>query len=521
MEMRRRIEDSIGFTLELGQMAEIERHCAACESCRAHRERLLLDNSRLSDFAAPRDESIKRVQERAIERVRAAGATESQAAAIEPARPQSPPSRRMLARIPRVAAIAVAAAAVVIAFMVIDLIRGAHNGPVPAFADVQEKMQQVENVVYRVQTWNLGQWTTREEGRSRPHLSRKDFGDHIFVLDIHRGGIAMLLLYPAEKRAVISRTNPSEQHEQCDQFHQRVPNQVDFLATWYKAKDFSFIRKERLNGKSTAVYEKYSKVRGKETNRIMTAWVDLDTELPVRFEMVGSRPDPNSGQYRGLRLSDFQTEDSKRGSWIDLKEGDPVVILDNFRWGASVDTSYFSTVPPAGYSVENCSQADMIMMVYGRGFGNWTYGLDTCKTQGRANSEIISGHLSTWLSLSGNVFPGELEDLGDSTKVNKLLIAKYRRGGDPADEFRSALRVRDDLAGIGAGFGRDMRVREHIDIHYIGKGAVLGDSKRIVFWLKDGNKPPCPDKSGNGPYFMIYGDLHIATSAKPPKSARE
>ena len=263
-------------------------------------ERLLGDHSQLRELAAPCVESIGRVQARAIERVRAAEWAPRGAAG------------RVVARIPRIAAIA-AAAAVVIAFLVIDLIRGGHNGPVPAFAAVQDKIQKVENVMYRVQIWKLGQWMTREEGKARPNLSRKDFGDSILVSESYSGGSLWLLLYPAEKRAAISRME--YQPEQHDEFHQAT-NHVDFLATWYKARNFTFIRKERLNGKATAVYEKYSKAGGKEAKKTMIAWVDLETELPIRFEMLGSRrscPDPNSGDYRyfrGLRLRDFQTEDS-------------------------------------------------------------------------------------------------------------------------------------------------------------------------------------------------------------------
>ena len=511
MEMRRRIEISIGNALEPDERDEIERHCTACESCRMYRERLLGDHSRLAEFAAPCVESIGRVQERAIERVRAAE--------------WAPRGRagRVVARIPRVAAFAAAAAAtVIVAFVAIDIIRGGHNGPVPAFAAVQEKMQSVENVMYRVHTWKLGQWKTREEGIAKPRRSRKDFGDKINVVDIYRGGCAILVLYPAEKRAVTTRAEyPAEQY---DAFDRRVPNPVDYLATWYKAKDFSFIRKERLNGKATAVYDTYTKARNKKTKRRMTAWIDLDTELPVRFEMVGSRrnyPDPDSEHYQGLRLSDFQTEDSKRGSWIDVKEGEPVCILDNFRWGASVDTSCFSTVPPAGYRVETRSFDSFKMAVLGSGMEENIGTVDTCKTEGRATSETAVKKLSTWLSISGNVFPGDLQDLNDSTKVNKLLIAKYRRGGDPAEEFRAALSTMEELGRINTPSRRMIWVHENIDIQYAGKGLSFGDSQRIVCWLKDGNKLPCPDKGAEGPYYFIYGDLHIAASPTPPKSVGE
>ena len=507
MEMRRRIESSIGYALEPDERDEIERHCAACESCRAYRERLLRDDSRLAEFAAPRDESIGRVRERAIERVRAAEIAPRGRAG------------RIVARIPRIAAIAAAAAAVIIAFLMIDLIRGGHDGPVPAFAAVQEKMQKVENVVYRVQNWKLGQWTTREEGRAKPRRLRKDFGDKIIVVDFYRGGSAILVMYPAKKRAVITRAEyPSEQY---DTFNQRVPNPVDFLATWYKAKDFSFVRKDRLNGKETAVYDTYTNARNKKTRRRMTAWVDLDTELPVRFEMVGSRPDPDSGHYQGLRLRDFQTDHSKKGSWIDVKEGEPVVILDNFRWGSSVDTSCFSTVPPAGYNVETRSFDSFRAAVLGSGMEENIGLVDTCKTEGRTTSETAVKKLSTWLSLSGSVFPDDLQDFTDSTIVNKLLIAKFRRGGDPADEFRAALRTMEELGGINTPSSRMIWVHENIDIHYAGKGLAFGDSQRIVCWLKDGNKLPCPDKGAEGPYYFIYGDLHLAASPTPPKSAGE
>lgn len=501
-EMRRRIESIIGYALGPDERDEIEKHCAGCESCRTYRERLLQDDSRLTEFAAPRAQSIRNVQERAIERVRTAEPAAARGAVTETARPQSSRSGRVLARIPRIAAIAVAVAAVIIVFMVIDLIRGAHNGPVPAFAAVQEKMQKFNNVVFRLRLWKLGQWTTCEEGKTSSWLRRDDYGDSIIFNDfVNRDGWVELRLYPAEKRAVISRMvswSPTEH----DALIRHLPDPLDNLAAWYKAKGFSFIRKDRLNGKNTAVYEKYPNVHNKEAYRL-TAWVDLDTELPVRFEMVAPRPNPNSEHYNGLRLTDFQTEGSKTSDWIDLKAGEPVAILDNFKWNASLDTSYFSLVPPAGYGVETR-----------------THVADSCIVQGRDASETIAWRLSNWLSLSGNIFPDDLQDLTDSSKVKRLLLAKFHRGGDPAEEFRAAYNMSEKLR-TGAILCGGTDEQFHIYVHYTGKGATFGDSKRIVCWLKDENEPDCPNKSGNGPYFLIYGDLHIADSPTLPKSARE
>ncbi len=492
MEMRRRIESSIGNALEPDERDEIERHCAACESCRAYRERLLGDHSRLAEFAAPRDESIGRVRERAIERVRAAE--------------WAPRGRagRVVARIPRIAAIAAAAAVVVIAFLVIDLIRGGHNGPVPAFAAVQEKMQRCDNVTYRVSEWSRGKWMTHTEAKTSSWLLRKDYGDSIIVWDQeYRNGIEQIRLYPAEGRAVIGRVVCPTILSDSSR-HRTITNPTDRLAAWHKAKGFIYVRTERLDGVNTAVYEKSWNHSKGRTGR-MTAWVDIETDLPVRLEMVSPQPDPDSDRHPyGLRLTDFQLENARAASWIAVKPGEPYTIYDVFKWDFSPDSSYFSTTPPAGYAtvettIRRCR--------------------DTCRTQGEAAAEIIVKALSRWLPLSENVFPEDVADLSDSTKVKLLVLAKYRRGGDPAEEFRAAYEAVEQLEIFAAAF--NSMIRGYFVVNYVGKGAAFGDSKRVICWLKDENNPPCPDRRGNGPYYSIYGDLHIAASPTPPKTAGE
>jgi len=508
LEMKRRIEDSIGFDFDPNERAEIERHCAQCEACRAYRELLLGDDSRLAEFAAPHEESIRRVRDKAIERVRAAGASEARGVAAEPTLPHGSRSIRVLARIPRIAQIAGAAAAVIITLVVIDLIRGVHNGPVPAFAAVQEKMQKCESVAYHIHLWSNGQWTMREEGRMNPRVYRKDYGDSIITDSLWvKPWLTELSLYPTENRAVITRIEfPASERDLGDY---KPPDMVDLLASWYKAKGFRFIRTERSKGRNVAVYEKFSTPQRRETHRL-TAWVDLETELPVRFEIVSPRPGPNSGKYPAhLRLSDFITDSSKAAGWVDVKAGEPCLIYDDFRWNIARDTSYFSLTPPAGYAVETRQVT-------------W----DSCMAEGERRAGSVALRLSKWVAQSGDVFPDDLADLDDSTKVKSLLIAKYRRDGDPAEEFRAACEAADQLIGSHSVYEmmkyltfNSLQSRERVAVNYVGKGATRGDAKRIVCWLKDENEPLCPGKSGNGPYFLIYADLHIVASPTPPKSA--
>jgi hypothetical protein len=134
--------------------------------------------------------------------------------------------------------------------------------------------------------------------------------------------------------------------------------------------------------------------------------------------------------------------------------------------------------------------------------------------------EIIVKTLSRWLPLSGIVLPDDFADLGDSAKVRVLLFAKYRRGEDPGDEYRAAHEPVEELQIFAAVCSSTIREPE-FDVNHVGKGATLGDSKRIICWLKDSGNSPCPGRSGNGPYYFIYGDLHIAASSSPPIDVRE
>jgi len=501
IEMRLRIESSIGFALDPNERDELERHCARCEACRAYREHLLGDDSLLAEYAAPCSKSVKRVREGTIRRLRAAESTTAHTIAAEPSPTRITRSNGVLSRIPRIAAIAAAAAAVVIALLAIDFLRGARNGPVPLFAAVQEKMQRCDNVSYRLSVWKNGKWTAHTEATTSSWLLRKDYADSIIVWDLgSRSEMTELHLYPAERRAVIDRRVFSA--NDSDVFRRRVPNPRDRLAAWHKAKGFSYVRKERLNGVNTAVYERRSNPERGESQ--MTAWVDLETELPVQLAMISRRINPNSDRHPyALRLSDFQLGNPRAASWIDVKPGEPIVIYDDFKWNFSPDTSYFSTTPPAGYAIVETSLEGSP---------------DTCRTEGEAAAWMVVNALSRWLSISDNAFPDEFADLSDSTKVKPLLIAKYRRGGDPADEYRAAYEAVEELEIFAGAFNFQVREqREQFDMEYCGTGAVFGDSKRIICWLKDRNKPPCPDRNGNGPYYSIYGDLHIAASPSPPE----
>jgi len=469
---------------------------------------LLRDDARLVAYAAPAGESVRRVKENVIARVRGA-AHEELSAAAERAFPRARRLRSALPRVRRIAAFAGAAAAVVIALLMIDFLRGAYHGPIPAFAAVQEKMQKYDNVTFRIRSWSRGEWTTREVGQASAGIYRRDYGDSITIKGF--GGesgheLVETCLYPARHRATVSRTEFPPGPKPIRNGGKYIPHDpVNFLASWYKTKGFNFVRTERLNGRNAAVYEKLSPSMPRETRR-MTAWVDLETELPVRLEIVAPRSGPNDNVYPiGLQLSDFTADSSSSAGWVFPKPDEPIMAYDNFNWNAA-PADYFSFTPPDGYGLETYRAT-----------------FDSCLTEGESQARYFVVRLSRWLAESGNIFPDDLADLDDHAKVKQLLIAKYRRGGVPAEEFRAAY---DAACRMEEGSPFLMmrcwtvnppEAEKNVAAHYVGKGAAAGDSRRVVCWLKDENAPPCPGKAGNGPYFSIYADLHMEASSTPPK----
>jgi hypothetical protein len=253
-------------------------------------------------------------------------------------------------------------------------------------------------------------------------------------------------------------------------------------------------------GKNAAVYESRT---GK--NYRWVTWVDLDTGLPFRIEIYN--PDfANSGKSYsyGLTLSDFLPADSTRAAaagWTDLRPDEPAIIED-LTWNVPLDTSYFSLTPPAGYAV---TESDS-------GIGFFTM---SAIEQGRegipfAVSEITRA-FSVWLSLSGGLFPDNLDNLGDSSKVRPLFTARYKKGESPGDEFRAAIM---DAWRLDRGLHILRSYDKAGSLHYSGTGVTFGDSTKIVCWAKLYGRER---KLYKHPYWAIYADLHAKQFLTPPK----
>ncbi len=486
--IRERIEDSIGRALGAEEQAALDLHCAECESCREYRARLIDDHSRLDMFATLHSTSEKRFEERVIEMLPAGAPTAAQ-------------HRNVLgtfARIPGAVRVAAAVAAAIVVVAGIDFLRGAHNGAVPAFAAVVERMEQSESLIYRCRRWSLGEWTTMQHGTNRSGFTRDDFADSTRISYYHGSTRGILHLYPATKRAVLWRVTSWSTFPET--------NPVESMALWHKRSGFSFIRRERYEGRSSAVYELRT---GKPSRTARTTiWVDLETELPFRVDVgrLDSASWDKSYPY-GLDVSDFMPPDSPRSAaagWTDRGPGEPAVIWDNFRWNVQPDTSYFSLSPPPGYAV---SRIDTVIDKY-----SWEKMVEKMLAEQTSGAvQAIAEALSAWVSLSGGAFPDDIEALGDSSKVRPLLIAKYDKDGRPGDEFRAAIK---DAKQLNRGFTNARYYKGESQLQYMGREAAFGDSTRIVCW---GEETGETRKMFPNPYWIIYADLRCVPSKTPPK----
>ncbi len=505
--IRERIEDSVGRAPGAEEQAALDVHCAGCESCREYRKRLIADHSRLDAFAALHSTSEQRFEERVIEML----------PAETPVRALRPGFRATFARVPRAVCIAGAVAAAIAVVAGIDFLRGAHNGAVPAFASVVEKMEQAENVVYRDREWYFGKWQTIERGSNQSGLSRATYEDSALVF-YHGGEGGELRIYPAKKRAVvIKRTYFADQMSEYSDLAERDPamkrilqrqietqkDPMGWVVRLYKKKGHTFVRRERRDGKNLAVYE-YRK--GK--NYTWTTWVDVETELPFRVEIVSARGEKSTSL--GLDVTDFLPPGSPRASaagWTEMEPGEPKSIYDNFRWNAPVDTSYFSLTPPSGYAVTTIDQnsdPDSLEQLRKEFFEQF-------RKEAPFTSHEFARALSLWVSLSGGAFPDDVHDMVDSSKAKPLLVTKHNKNGIPGDEFRAAMH---DVRTLESGFGSISRYVKEGTFHYFGTGLVFGDSTRVVCWGEESGENR---EFFDNPFWIIYADLHCVPSMRPPK----
>jgi len=376
-----------------------------------------------------------------------------------------------------------AAAVIVIAVLAgIHQFGGSLDGASVAFADVLEQIYKARTVTYK-QTFFPGteREFTVEDMRMEPGYLRNEMshGD-ITIRDFSSG--KDLHLMPGLKKAILTQRVGRNRGR-------RLFNYLDWISKLHE-KDGEFIGQEKIDGQIADTF-----LAQKEFERT-TIWVDPETNLPVRVEMVNfPHPDKNIiVPHMSLSTRDFgggskpytnEKGDTVRvsGRSITISNTDGIQeemtrVMHDFVWDADLDESLFSLEPPEGYTVEE-KQFDV---------------------SDRGENGLI-GALAFWTEMSNGMFPSAINDLGDPNKVRPMLVEKFDRDGDPEEELEQAFGTMHEILK-GLMFAQQRKVEG--TWHYTGDGVRFGEADKPICWWKS---------EDSDSYRVIYGNLSIGDAA--------
>jgi len=361
--------------------------------------------------------------------------------------------------------LAAAAAIIIVVYYTI----GPIDITAPVFADVMEQIYKARSVTYK-QTFFLGEsresTTTEMIIESGILRSEQPNGD-ILISDSGTG--KTLQLMPNSKRAILTQGASRPRKK-------KLFNYLNWIIRIH-GEGGKFTGQQEVNGKMTNVF-----IMEVPSDKI-TVWVDPDTNLPVRVETI-IRPNPIMVSEMYLTLKDFGGEDdvarsvtisSGRGS----KEGirnEMKTVMSDFVWNVELDESLFNLEPPEEYTVEEKQ-------------------FDTAKT--RRNSLVQA--LAFWAEMSDGMFPSKIDDLGNPNMIRPMLIEKFDKDGDPAQELDQAMKQLNIILK-GLSFAKFTQQKVDRGCHYAGDGVKLGDAEKAIFWYQSKDSEI---------YRVIYGDLSV------------
>lgn len=350
--------------------------------------------------------------------------------------------------------------ATALAFMIVPGI-GGRDGTA-AFAAMLEKVREMKSVRYRVTAPGVEQaagtaqapfFVTIETAEG----ARLEMGPLVTVFG--RDGILML---DTEGKSATTFSN--------DEAKDRKRQRPDVLGRFRQAdgswgEPIAGKRVGRVAARGYRVTKKW--ISENDPERVsMQVYVDPATELPVRVEQE-------------VRLSD------------DDKSQRVASVLSDFEWDIEVDSALLSLDPPAGYRHEKSDDEATAVVSPPEAIAA---GL-------RFYAEHLKGALPSGIDGIEPMFPLQGAVFDDA--AGKELMA--------LDMGAKMKFVKQRLAPwFGLAQALEDLEKQHINVHYLGKGLKAGDAAQIVAWWK-------AETAGRA--IAIYGDFsvrEIDESAAPP-----
>jgi hypothetical protein len=359
-----------------------------------------------------------------------------------------------------------AAAAIILAALVVYNVLQPRDHPAgAAFADVLASAARARTVCYREVMRTSGEpefiyeEMLMEPGHRRCKIVETWYGKERFLIQDRNRGIALWLSPSAKKAYVDQAVNVSEKG--------RHTNHVEWMRRLHQDSG-RFVGQETLDGRLTSVF-----VVEKPFERT-TIWTDVATNLAVRTE-THTWPNPKYGvappsmtihhQYFGGSSSDSTGVKAGGGEGI---QAETTTVRSHFVWDAQLDPSLFDVVPPPGYQVEH-GQSDV----------------------GHASHEDLVASLRFWAETSDGGLPDTVRTM---LKAEPKIAKRFRNQPEPLNEARRMAKVICN----GVFFAENLKVQDNF--HYAGRGAKIGQANSPICWwqLEDGKT--CR---------VVYGDLAI------------
>lgn len=352
-----------------------------------------------------------------------------------------------------------AAAALIIAVLLgLNFFAGSLGGNSPAFAEVLNKINQAHSVTYNstLET-ETGMSFTVQEMIDESGIHRQVMPVGYIIITDHVSG-KYIHLTPSMKLATLTQRVGRPRREGLTNYLNWISNMHERIG--------EFTGQEEIDSLMTNVFF----VHGDFFE--ITIWVDPDTNLPVRVQQV-HLANPNA---RSLSFTDieFGGKGSIFRSYVNGNAEEKTLIMNDFQWNANLDESLFSLEPPEGYTVKERTFNEAL-----------------------PEEKHLKEGLAFWTEMSQGLFPSTINQLGEPDLIKPMLIDKFDRDGDPAEELDQAF-SKGNIIIKGFSFANDRM--EKSDWHYAGEGIRFGDANTPICWWK---------KDESGAYRVIYADLSV------------
>jgi len=325
-----------------------------------------------------------------------------------------------------------------------------------AFADVVQRLNAVESVVCRVRTSIMGSAPSQSEGTlyfSAKHGVRYDIrseGASGFTFYRPSEGPAVVVNPEMKTRITMTRADtpdPALAHKTPDEWIRRLLRMTD--------EPDRRLGRQRIDGRVAEGFELSGTKLGQQDSRLegtsfassAQVWVDVETELPIRFVVHGS-----------IAESDAELS----------------IVHDQFRWDEPVDAAKFHPPPVDG-------EFDVSVRIP------------------PSTEEALIAGLRLYADTVGE-YPSVLEAATMTGRVMGTLVVKSGVARSPQDpEFK---RITQEVLVIHAGceFYRKLE-REGRQPEYFGVDVKPGDAAAtLVRWTLE-----------NGRTRILFGDLRTET----------